>query len=98
RPSDPRWAGFLARVPHDVYHLPEYVACAAEHDGGTPEAVYAESSLCAVRAPLVIRDLPATLTAPADWCDAVAPSGYGSPLASSGGTPDAPRRCSAAFL
>ena len=97
RPSDPRWAGFLARVPHDVYHLPEYVACVAEHDGGTPEAFYAESSGAALLAPLVIRDLPATLAAPADWCDAVAPYGYGSPLASSGGNPDALRRCSAAF-
>jgi len=83
RPDDPRWHAFLSRVPHDAYHLPEYVEFAARHEGGAPAALFAASGASALLLPLVIRDLPEDLGAPGDWSDATSPYGfYASPLAS----------------
>lgn len=93
-PEDPRWRRVLEHVPHDTYHLPEYVACAAVHEGGVPAAVYAETGGAAFLAPLLIRRLPADLDAPDAWCDAASPYGYPGPLA----TDPADRASLAAFL
>jgi hypothetical protein len=79
-PEDRRWSGLLERVPHDVYHLPEYLRFAARHEGGRPAAFYAETATSAFLAPLLIRELPATLGAPAEWCDATTPYGYAAPI------------------
>jgi len=87
-PGDARWRGFLDRVPHDAYHLPQYVVCAARHEGGTPAAFYAEARGCEFLAPLLIRPLPACLDAPVDWRDAASPYGYPGPLASDPGDRD----------
>jgi hypothetical protein len=74
--DDPRWAAFLERAPHDVYARPEYVACAARHDGGTAVAFYGDSGPTAILVPLIIRPLPPALGAPAEWRDARSPYGY----------------------
>jgi hypothetical protein len=75
-PSDPRWRAFVARVPHDVYHLPEYVVAASRAEKGRPGAFYAESENTACLIPLLIRDLPEELGASREWYDAASPYGY----------------------
>jgi hypothetical protein len=37
-PDDAAWTAALARVPHDAYHLPEYVRLDATLSGGAPVA------------------------------------------------------------
>jgi hypothetical protein len=78
--ADPRWQALLDEVPHDVYHLPQYLALSAKYEGGEPGAFYARegSSFCLI--PLLIRRLPAVLTAPDDWRDVKSPYGYAAPL------------------
>jgi len=81
-PGDARWSRLLRQVPHDVYHLPEYVAFAARHEGGAPRALYVETAASGFLLPLVVRELPAGLDAPPDWYDACSPYGfYSAPLA-----------------
>lgn len=88
-PSDPRWRRLLEQVPHDAYHLPEYVTFAARQEGGTPCAFYAETSAFGFLLPLLLRDLPAELNAPPDWRDASSPYGFFSaPLATDAGDSD----------
>jgi hypothetical protein len=85
-PSDPRWCRLLQQVPHDVYHLPEYVAFAARQEGGAPRAFYVETSTFGFLLPLLVRELPAELDAPPDWRDASSPYGFFSaPLATDPG-------------
>jgi hypothetical protein len=79
-PSDRRWRDLLTRVPHDVYHLPEYTVLAAQAECGKPVAFYAENAGDFCFIPLLIRDLPEELGAPREWCDAISPYGYPSPL------------------
>jgi len=80
--DDPRWLRLLERTPHDIYHLPEYVALSARHEGGRAAAFYAEDhGGGAFLAPLLLRRLPDALEAPRDWLDAASPYGYPSPLA-----------------
>src|SRR5688572_30027511 len=57
-PGASLWSDALARVDHDVYHLPEYVALAARHEGGSPIAVYAEAEGVRLLIPLVVRPVP----------------------------------------
>jgi Acetyltransferase (GNAT) domain len=75
-PSDPRWRAFVARVPHDVYHLPEYAVAASRAEKGRPAAFYAEFQGTACLVPLLIRDLPEELGASREWYDATSPYGY----------------------
>ena len=79
-PGDPRWAEVLAGVPHDVYHLPEYLAMSAAFEGGEARALLAEDGEVRLLAPLLLRPLPAALEAPAEWRDALTPYGYPAPL------------------
>ena len=53
---------------------------AARYEGGTPIAFLAQEQDAAFLAPLLIRDLPAFLGAPNDWCDVVTPYGYPTPI------------------
>jgi hypothetical protein len=82
--TDPRWGALLAEVPHDVYHLPEYLEVSAMYEGTDEDAgamafhVRDEGFFCLI--PLLIRRLPAELDAPADWRDARSPYGYAAPL------------------
>lgn len=79
-PDSPKWRELLPRIPHDVYHLPGYVECAARHEQGRAIAFYAEEDDWAFLAPLLIRNLPAGLGAPSDWCDVTTPYGYPAPV------------------
>lgn len=79
-PTDTRWHEFLQEVPHDFYHLPDYVAFAGRHEGGLPSAFLAREGAAGVLIPLLLRVLPETLGAPQSWRDASSPYGYPSPL------------------
>jgi Acetyltransferase (GNAT) domain len=79
-PDDCRWSRVLARVPHDVYHVPEYTALAAKHEGGVPMAFYAESAGREMLCPLLLREVPQDLEATADVRDLTSPYGYPGPL------------------
>ncbi|MEV4348652.1 GNAT family N-acetyltransferase [Actinoplanes sp. NPDC049596] len=75
KPDDRAWADTLARVRHDVYHLPEY----ARLDAGLPETRpiafrYAEADRVLLL-PLLLRPVPDT-----DLLDAVSPYGYPGPV------------------
>lgn len=80
KPDNPKWREMLARVPHDFYHLPEYLAFASRHEGGRPAAFYAEDHGKAFLIPFLLKDLPVGLNAPKDWFDAATPYGYPSPV------------------
>lgn len=79
-PNDPRWRRYLENNWHDFYHLPEYVGLCARQEGGIPVAFYAESKGATFLAPLVIRSLPASLSADQKWSDCASPYGYSTPL------------------
>lgn len=79
-PQDSRWGQLLERTRHDFYHLPEYVQFAAKYEGGMPVAFYAEEGDSALLAPLLVREVPVSLGAPAGWRDATTPYGYPTPL------------------
>ena len=81
--DDPRWTVLLGEVPHDVYHLPEYLNLCVAYEGteGTDGvAFYAHdgSSFCLI--PLLLRPLPSSLNAPREWRDVTSPYGYAAPL------------------
>jgi hypothetical protein len=79
-PGDARWGAFLADVPHDFYHLPEYVALSARQEGGEPAAFWAEDRDTGLLVPLVLRPVPAGLAPEPGWRDAATPYGYPCPL------------------
>jgi len=81
-PQDSQWSQLLARVPHDFYHLPEYLAFSARYEGGRAAAFYAEDGDVALLIPLLIRPIPAELGAEDGWCDAASPYGFPSPILS----------------
>jgi hypothetical protein len=95
--KDPRWRQFLVNTQHDFYHLPDYIEFAARYEGGTPVAFLAKEQDAALLAPLLIRELPASLGAPNDWCDAATPYGYPTPLLVPEGNATALERFLAAF-
>jgi len=78
--TDPRWEALLDEVPHDVYQLPQYLQVSAAHEDGEPAAFLAREGDCFCLVPLLIRRLPAFLTAPPDWRDVKSPYGYAAPL------------------
>ena len=79
RPDDPAWLEHLASVPHDIYHLPGYVATTAHSDGGEPWAVCITEADASLFVPLLVREIPAELSAEG-WRDAMTPYGYPTPL------------------
>jgi hypothetical protein len=80
-PQDPSWSGLLEHVDHDLYHLPEYVSIAAEHEGGEPIAVVIADGESTLLLPLVVRPIPsAGIPRLSGYFDAVAPYGYPHPL------------------
>jgi hypothetical protein len=78
--TDPRWQALLDEVPHDVYHLPQYLALSGKYEGAEAAAFYVRqgSSFCLI--PVLFRRLPAVLTAPSAWRDVKSPYGYAVPL------------------
>ncbi|MGI8958807.1 MAG: GNAT family N-acetyltransferase [Bryobacteraceae bacterium] len=78
--TDPRWGALLDEVPHDVYHLPQYLEVSAPYEDAEPAAFLVREGNCFCLIPLLIRRLPAVLGAPPDWRDAKSPYGYAAPL------------------
>lgn len=82
--DDSRWSAALERLPHDVYHLPGYVALSASHDGGTPVAILAEDGDSVMLLPLLMREVPrAASVLGRSAYDATSPYGFPGPLAAS---------------
>lgn len=80
-PNDVRWRADLARMAHDMYHLPEYVALCGRQEQGEPAAFIAEEGEACFFVPLIFRPLPAHLARAAPgWRDATCPYGYPGPL------------------
>ena len=79
-PSDRRWSAALSAVEYDIYALPEYAELCAHNESATPVAFYAceGDQYCLI--PLLLRPLPHSLGASADWSDAASPYGYSSAL------------------
>ncbi len=77
-PGDAAWADALARAPHDVHHLPAYVAlCARTTERGRPAAFRVDDAAGrSLLLPVVLRDVPG---APGRL-DATSPHGYPGPL------------------
>ena len=82
-PDDARWPALLARVRHDVYHLPGYSVAAASHEGGEPWAFHATLGEDAFLLPLLLRPLPTTLGREPGGQDATSPYGYPGPVCTS---------------
>jgi hypothetical protein len=78
-PSSPRWRNALARVAHDVYHLPGYTVVEATRAGGRPVAFWWRDGGDELLLPLMIRRLPG-----ADGVDMASTYGYGGPATSPG--------------
>lgn len=74
------WSAFLAAVPHDVYHLPSYVAMSAAQEpaGERAEAraIIVHDGDRAMLLPMVVRGIRGDETA----SDAISPYGYPGPL------------------
>jgi hypothetical protein len=80
-PADPQWSEILDGVPHDVYHLPEYVRLSSRTtEPGDPRALVVQTSSGPWLLPLVLRDVPG---APGVR-DAVTPYGYPGPVGALG--------------
>jgi len=79
-PDDPRWAAFLERVPHDVYHRPDYVRIDAGPNGGRAVAFLGEIDGARCLIPLVESTIPPALGAPDGATDLASPYGYANPL------------------
>lgn len=78
--KDPQWHQVLSETPHDIYHLPEYLEFASRFEGGLPIAFYAQSNGTSLLIPLLLREVPPSLGAPASLRDVITPYGYPSPL------------------
>jgi hypothetical protein len=97
-PEDPAWGKALRMLPHDVYHLPEYVMLSAEYDGGAPVAFHCTDGDLTLFLPVVLREVPAALGGAGTWRDAASPYGYPAPLVTPGASPDAVRRLLAGVI
>jgi hypothetical protein len=72
------WAETLAEIPHDFYHLPQYLRLCGRQEESEAMAFVAEEGNRRLFVPFMLRELPA-------WShtrsfDAVAPYGYASPI------------------
>ena len=79
-PGDKRWASFLARTDHDVYHLPGYARLLEAERKAAAYACFGASAESALMVPLLIDRLPETLGLSDDLKDARSPEGYPGPL------------------
>src|SRR3954452_4217522 len=60
--SDPRWNWLVDKVPHDVYHLPEYCERMAEGERGEALLFVAAEDERLFLAPIIVRPLPHRFT------------------------------------
>lgn len=78
-----RWVEVLKRVGHDIYHLPQYAALAAQLDGGQPVAFLAEEEESVLLLPLLLRKIPSGYGRGVPvLLDATSPYGYPGPVVS----------------
>ena len=73
-PDNPAWTNALARLPHDFYHLPGYVALSGRWEDSRPTAFVYEAKGEVALIPLLVRQIGDGLA------DAASPYGYPSPL------------------
>jgi hypothetical protein len=74
-PTDPRWAGALEGLPHDVYHLPGFSQAFAASEGGRPVLVVVREGSQIALIPLFFK--PSLMP---DRFEAATPYGYPAPL------------------
>ena len=80
--DDPAWDRTLARIRHDFYHLPDYVALSARRqEPGTPVAFIAEEGERAFLLPLILREIPPAIAGGEGWGDATSGRHYPGPIA-----------------
>lgn len=84
-PDSPRWRSVLEEIPHDLYHLPDYVSFASRRqEPGMPLAFLAEEGDRQFLVPLIVRSAP-PIGGPADGLlDATCPRDYPGPLLTCG--------------
>ena len=73
--GDPAWDGALARVPHDVYHLPGYARVEADVQAATPVAFLHTGERHTFLLPLLLRPVPGST-----GLEALSPYGYPGPV------------------
>lgn len=98
--GDPLWPATLARLRHDIYHRPDYLAAEARRIGGRPEAFHYAEGDAFWFVPYIARCAGSLSRETADdVLDVVSPYGYPGPIVSP--APAAPgfrERALAAFL
>ena len=83
--NHPAWSATLERLPHDVYHLPDYVALDAKRTETTPEAFLLEEGDKIFFAPYLLRDC-ADISNGGEAYDIISPYGYPGILMSAAAT------------
>ncbi len=89
-PDDPAWPALLDSMPHDLYHLPDYVAVEARRTGAEALAFWARQGELVFLAPILLRDCPPLGGNGAGLKDAASPYGYPGPIASRAARVDPP--------
>ena len=73
----PSWSETLSKLPHDVYHLPDYVALDAQRTKTTPKAFLLEEGEKIFFAPYLLRSCAdITKLEQSDTYDVISPYGY----------------------
>ena len=84
--ENPLWLATLDRLPHDVYHLPEYIALDAKRTKTIPEACLLEDGDKIFFAPYLLRSCKDIVGEETEVCDIISPYGYPGILLSEAGT------------
>jgi Acetyltransferase (GNAT) domain len=79
KPQDPRWQEILAKLRHDVYHLPDYVEIEANRNNAQAEAILITEGNNLFFVPYLLRscqDLFPQLQGSEQYFDIISPYGY----------------------
>lgn len=81
-PDSPCWLEMINKMPHDCYHLPEYVALNARYEKGAAYAYVVEEGASLFFFPFITRQISPTSHEMRDsvFYDAISPYGYSCPL------------------
>ena len=74
--DSPLWSNILVQIPHDVYHLPEYVALDARRTQTTPKAFLLEQNDKVFFTPYLLRSCADIDENSQDLYDIISPYGY----------------------